>query len=134
MAAILEKALDLDARTRTGSARELLESLRALPADTLPPRQLTPKPEPAETEAVLRDSLKRCSSSTIEAALAYRRRHDPELLPSIIIGIVERYVEPDLRGKLTGDDDVRLAIPGLKERHVGELRRPQANSFVDPHW
>ncbi len=68
-----------------------------------------PKPAPADSEASLRDSLKRCSSATVEAALAYRKRRDPDLLPSIIIGIVERYVESDLRGKLVeGDDDVRL--------------------------
>lgn len=48
VAALLEKSLDLDARTRLGSAREMLEALRSLPADTLPPRPLTPKPQPAE--------------------------------------------------------------------------------------
>ncbi len=75
------------------------------------PASMSPAPKgPAgDSEAALRDSLKRCSSATVEAALAYRKRRDPDLLPSIIIGIVERYVESDLRGKLTeGDDDVRL--------------------------
>ncbi len=41
--------------------------------------------------------------------MAYRKRHNPELLPSIIIGIVERFVEPDLRARLgSGDDDLRF--------------------------
>src|SRR5471030_1043741 len=62
-----------------------------------------------EIEAALRDSLKRCTPATIEAALAYRRHADPKHLPAIIIGIVERYVEPDLRGKLAeGDDELRF--------------------------
>lgn len=90
------------------STSPMLKPMAASASSSVSSNPQVPKPAPAETEAALRDSLKRCSSSTIEAALAYRRRHDPELLPSIIIGIVERYVEPDLRVKLTGDDDVRL--------------------------
>ncbi len=62
-----------------------------------------------EAEAALRDSLKRCSSATIEAAVGYRRHGDMQLLPASIIGIVERFVEPDLRARLgTGDDDLRF--------------------------
>jgi 3-hydroxyacyl-[acyl-carrier-protein] dehydratase len=64
---------------------------------------------PEETEAMLRESLKRCPPGTIEAALAYRREADPRHLPAIIIGIVERYVEPDLRGRLAdGADELRF--------------------------
>jgi hypothetical protein len=50
VAALLEKSLDLDARTRLASAREMLEALRAVRADTLPPRAATPVPVAPEAE------------------------------------------------------------------------------------
>ena len=60
-------------------------------------------------EQALRDSLKRCSPATVAAALEYRTSRDPQKIPTIIIGIIERFVEPDLRPKLqAGDDDLRL--------------------------
>ncbi len=64
----------------------------------------------AETpEQALRNSLKRCSPATVEAALQFRISRDPALVPVIVIGIIERYVEPDLRPKLRDNtDDVRL--------------------------
>lgn len=62
-----------------------------------------------EDEAALRESLKRCSPSTFEAAVQYRRTGNPEHLPAVVIGVVERFVEPDLRVKLKdADDDLRL--------------------------
>src|SRR5476649_803230 len=62
-----------------------------------------------EAEAALRDTLMRCSPATIEAAIGFRRQGDARHLPPIIIGIVERFVEPDLRARLgTGDDDLRF--------------------------
>ncbi|WP_068770971.1 phosphopantetheine-binding protein [Termitidicoccus mucosus] len=73
----------------------------------------TTPPLPTQTqendEAALRESLKRCSPVTVEAALAFRVTRDPAFVPAIVIGIVERFVEPDLRSKLKGGaDDVRL--------------------------
>lgn len=74
----------------------------------------TPAPagdaQTAETpEQALRASLKRCSPATVEAALQFRVSRDPDLVPVIVIGIIERYVEPDLRPKLRENtDDVRL--------------------------
>lgn len=64
----------------------------------------------AETpEQALRASLKRCPPATIEAALQFRNSRDPLLVPVIVIGIIERYVEPDLRPKLRENtDEVRL--------------------------
>lgn len=76
-----------------------------------PDRSLVPasKPLTAEDEAALRESLKRCSPATIEAAIAYRRTHEASHLPAVIIGIIERFVEPDLRGRLKeADDELRL--------------------------
>jgi acyl carrier protein len=60
-------------------------------------------------EGSLRESLRRCSPAAIEAAMAYRREGDTKLLSPIIIGIFERFVEPDQRPRLAGDcDDLRV--------------------------
>jgi len=62
-----------------------------------------------EDEAALRESLKRCSPSTFEAAVQYRKTGNPEHVPAVVIGVIERFVEPDLRVKLKdADDDLRL--------------------------
>jgi acyl carrier protein len=62
-----------------------------------------------EDDALLRESLKRCSASTFEAASQFRKTKNTEHLPAIILGIIERFVEPDLRAKLRDpDDDLRL--------------------------
>jgi 3-hydroxyacyl-[acyl-carrier-protein] dehydratase len=60
-------------------------------------------------EAELRDALKRCPQPTIEAAIAFSETRDPDLLPTIIMGIVERFVEPDVRPVIrAGKDQTRL--------------------------
>ncbi len=67
---------------------------------------LTPK---TGSEALLRDTLKRCSPETLEAALKYRSSGDVSLLPVIVLGIVERFLDPDVISKLrSGDDSVRF--------------------------
>ncbi len=76
----------------------------------------TNKPFPAlakvftpEDETALRESLKRCSPSTFEAAVQFRKTGNPEHVPAVVIGVIERFVEPDLRTKLKdADDDLRL--------------------------
>lgn len=69
----------------------------------------TPKPFGPEDEATLRESLKRCSPSTFEAAVQFRKTANPEHVPAVVIGVIERFVEPDLRIKLKdADDDLRL--------------------------
>ncbi len=68
-----------------------------------------PKPLSVEEESTLRESLKRCSPATIEAAIAYRKTEEASHLPAVIIGVIERFVEPDLRAKLKeADDELRL--------------------------
>lgn len=63
----------------------------------------------ANDEAALRDSLKRCSPAAIEAAVGYRKTKDVALVPAVVIGVIERFVEADIRPKLRqGDDDLRL--------------------------
>lgn len=68
-----------------------------------------PKPFTAEDENNLRESLKRCSSATIEAAIQFRKGRDATHVPVVVIGVIERFVEPSLRPKLhTGEDDLRM--------------------------
>src|SRR5258708_31433603 len=69
----------------------------------------TPKPFAPEDEAALREALKRCSPSTFEAAVQFRKTGNAEHVPAVVIGVIERFVEPDLRVKLKdADDDLRL--------------------------
>ena len=73
------------------------------------PYATTPKSFAPEDEAALREALKRCSPSTFEAAVQYRKTGNPEHVPAVVIGVIERFVEPDLRMKLKdADDDLRL--------------------------
>jgi len=61
------------------------------------------------TEEELRESLKRCPEATIKAALEFRESKDPELVPTIVLGIVERFVEPDMRPVVReAKDETRL--------------------------
>ena len=67
------------------------------------------KPFTPEDDANLRESLKRCSAATYEAAAQFRKTGNTEHLPAIVLGVIERYVEPDLRAKLKdADDDLRV--------------------------
>jgi 3-hydroxyacyl-[acyl-carrier-protein] dehydratase len=67
------------------------------------------RPYAPEDDGALREALRRCSAATYEAALQFRKTKNTEHLPAIILGIIERYVEPDLRTKLKDpDDDLRL--------------------------
>lgn len=67
------------------------------------------KPLTPEDEAALKESLRRCSPSTFEAAVQFRKTGNPEHVPAVVIGVIERFVEPDLRAKLKdADDDLRL--------------------------
>jgi acyl carrier protein len=76
---------------------------------TTKPFQATPKPFSPEDEAALREALKRCSPSAFEAAVQFRKTGNAEHVPAVVIGVIERFVEPDLRMKLKdADDDLRL--------------------------
>ncbi|OHE86687.1 MAG: hypothetical protein A3G75_13800 [Verrucomicrobia bacterium RIFCSPLOWO2_12_FULL_64_8] len=67
------------------------------------------KPFTQEDDAGLREALKRCSAPTYEAACQFRKTGNTEHLPAIVLGVIERFVEPDLRTKLKDpDDDLRL--------------------------
>jgi acyl carrier protein len=68
---------------------------------------------PAQDDAALRDALKRCSPATREAAIAFRRTRDPEFLPAIVHGLVEHYVEREVRAKLSNDEDSLRLVEDL---------------------
>ena len=75
------------------------------------PQNDTPAPAqmPSSDENHLRESLKRCSVATVEAAVRYRQSKDPGLISSIVLGIVERFLEPSAAQKLKEpDDDLRV--------------------------
>lgn len=77
-------------------------SFAALPAHVLPAFT-------AIEDAKLRESLKRCSPATYEAARAFRQTGRIEHVHALLHGIIERYVERELRPKLaTPDDSIRL--------------------------
>lgn len=56
--------------------------------------------EVSDKEAKIRESLRRCSEATIQAALEFNRTGAKEHILPVVLGILERYVEPDLRPKL----------------------------------
>ena len=61
------------------------------------------------SEELLRETLKRCSPETIEAALAFRNSGDANLVPTVVLGIVARFLDPEVTDKLrSGDDSVRF--------------------------
>ena len=66
-----------------------------------------------EVESQLRESLKRCSPETIKAALAYRQTKDTELVPIIVIGIIERFLEIEYREKIREGRDNSLLVEEL---------------------
>ena len=60
-------------------------------------------------DAFLLEALKRCSQATREAAREFRRTGSAHCLPAIVEGIIEHFVEPDLRPRLgRGGDGLRL--------------------------
>jgi 3-hydroxyacyl-[acyl-carrier-protein] dehydratase len=70
---------------------------------------VTAKPFAPDDEAALREALKRCSPSTFEAAVQFRKTGNADHMPAVVIGVIERFVEPDLRAKLKdAGDDLRL--------------------------
>ena len=73
----------------------------------------SPKSFTAEDEAHLRETLKRCPASTYQAACQFRKTGRIEHLHAIVLGVIERYVEPDLRSKLRQPQDDLLLIEDL---------------------
>ena len=71
-------------------------------------REVAGVPVPG-SEELLRDTLKRCSAETLEAALAYRKNGDASLVPVVVLGIVERFLDPEVAEKLkSGGDSIEF--------------------------
>ena len=64
-------------------------------------------------EIRLREALKRCSTATRDAAIAFRRTGDLDCVPVIIEGLIEHYVVPEARAKLRSHDDGLRLIEDL---------------------
>lgn len=60
----------------------------------------TPEDDPA-----LRETLKRCSPATYYAACKFRKNGGSDDLRLVVAGVIERFVERELRTKLQGADD-----------------------------
>lgn len=63
-----------------------------------------------EEKQLLSESLKRCPKGTFESAVEYRKTKDVSLISKIVFGIIERFLEPDMRVKIhePGSSELRL--------------------------
>lgn len=61
-----------------------------------------------EEESQLRGNLKRCRPEVIEAAVDYRSTGNAQNLSTIVLGIIERFLEPEVR-------------PRFQEKNASEL-------------
>jgi len=61
------------------------------------------------TTEQISESMRRCPPEAIEAAINFQTTRDPALVPAIVLGVIERFVEPQNREKVrAADDDTRL--------------------------
>jgi len=90
---------------------------------TVPLPDVQPSSSEPTVTADLRILLRRCSPSTYAAACQFRQTRDHDLLPAIIFGVIERYVDRPSRPKLQGPaENVRLSEDlGLDSLTVLEL-------------
>ena len=59
----------------------------------------------SSVEEDLKDLLKRCPPGTYEAALAFRKDKDVNQVEKIVMGIIDRHLEPDQREILNNSDE-----------------------------
>lgn len=81
-------------------------------------------PRAPENDAMLRDALKRCSPSTLEAALAFRRSGDIAHVPLVVGGVIERFIERELRPKLKFPSAAELRL--IEDLNVDSLTMLEA--------
>ena len=73
-----------------------------------PPKTLKP-PHADPSETRLREILRRCSPETVNAAILFRKTRNPELLSTIVVGVLVRFIEPECRTRLLqGHRDLRI--------------------------
>ncbi|MSU48147.1 MAG: acyl carrier protein [Opitutus sp.] len=65
---------------------------------------------PPEDDPVLREALKRCSPATYYAACKFRAGGDLENLRTVVLGVVERFVDRDRRTLLQGPPAVTTTL------------------------
>jgi|GEM_PF-1155026 acyl carrier protein len=70
------------------------------------PEETTP-PSP---EAALEQTLKRCRPEVVQAARDYQSTKNAELLPTIVLGVLERFIEPERRDYLKVKDPSELKL------------------------
>ncbi len=80
-------------------------------------------------EQNLRDSLKRCSPETIEAAVKFRQTGDAGLVNLVILGLLERFMDPELRPKLAQPNADSLKI--LEDLAVDSLTMVEMVMLVE---
>jgi acyl carrier protein len=69
----------------------------------------SPEDSTPEDDPVLRDALKRCSPATYYAACKFKKSGQPSDLSLVVLGIMERFVEREVRMKLSvATDSLRL--------------------------
>jgi acyl carrier protein len=60
---------------------------------------------PNSIQEDLKELLKRCPAGTYEAALAFRQEKDVSQIETIVMGVIDRHLEPDQREILSKSDD-----------------------------
>ena len=58
-----------------------------------------------QIEDELAELLKRCSSETLQAALSFRKLKDVNQIETIVLGIIDRHLEPEQREVFKSSDD-----------------------------
>ena len=74
---------------------------------------MNPQNFTSEDEAALRETLKRCSPETIEKAVELRKTGNAELADPVVIGIIERFLEPEKRDLLKNPQDSLRMVDDL---------------------
>ncbi len=67
----------------------------------------------SEDEANLRDSLKRCSPETIDAAINFRKTGDISQINTVVLGVLARFVEADKKDLLVNPPDTMVLAQEL---------------------
>ena len=63
-----------------------------------------------EDDPALREALKRCSPATYQAACRFRSTGDTGALRAVMGGLIERFVDRELRAKVSGPADAGAAL------------------------
>ena len=63
-----------------------------------------------EKAEALRETMRRCRPEAVEAAIVYHETGDSGQVPIVVMGVIERFLEPEFRPKIhSGDESLRLA-------------------------